>query len=83
MRHDEQQPPRNGVLTVLLAFTGGALLGAVAALLLAPRSGEETRRRIAGAAEDTRDAASRLPRALHEASRAAQAAFATSLEKSA
>lgn len=32
---------------VLAAFAGGALVGAVAALLLAPQSGEETRKQIA------------------------------------
>lgn len=30
----------------LLAFIGGALVGAAAALLLAPESGEQTRKRI-------------------------------------
>ncbi len=32
---------------VLAAFAGGALVGAVAALLLTPQSGEETRKQIA------------------------------------
>lgn len=34
--------------TVALAFLGGALVGAVAGILLAPKSGEETRRELRG-----------------------------------
>lgn len=34
--------------TVALAFLGGALAGAVAGILLAPKSGEETRRELRG-----------------------------------
>lgn len=34
------------------AFVAGALAGGIAALLLAPAKGEETRRRIASTAED-------------------------------
>ncbi len=33
-------------LTILYAFLGGAIVGAGAALLLAPEKGEDTRRRI-------------------------------------
>ena len=39
----------------LLAFLGGAAVGAVVGLLLAPRSGKETRERIMKRAEDARD----------------------------
>ncbi len=35
---------------LLVAFAGGALIGAAAALLFAPKSGEETRKQIAGLA---------------------------------
>ena len=35
-------------LTVTLAFLGGALAGVVAGLLLAPKTGEETRRDLKG-----------------------------------
>lgn len=35
-------------LTVVLAFLGGAMGGVVAGLLLAPKSGEETRRAVRG-----------------------------------
>ena len=34
--------------TVVLAFLSGAAIGAIAALLLAPQSGEETQRRLRG-----------------------------------
>ncbi|ALA60333.1 YtxH domain-containing protein [Nitrospira moscoviensis] len=37
--------------TVILAFLGGALAGAVAGVLLAPKSGEETRRALKGYAK--------------------------------
>lgn len=71
---------RSGALTLFLAFAGGALVGGTAALLFAPRSGTETRRRISGAVHDTRGVASRMPHAIHEASSAAQAAFAAALK---
>lgn len=60
---------------------GGALAGAIAALLFAPRSGTETRRRTTGAVEDSREVASRMPSAVREASRAAQAAFAEAVKE--
>jgi gas vesicle protein len=37
--------------TVILAFLGGALAGAVAGVLFAPKSGEETRRALKGYAK--------------------------------
>src|SRR5947199_10639804 len=44
---------RNDTLLSLLAGVGlGALVGAVAALLLAPQSGQETRTQIRGTADD-------------------------------
>jgi gas vesicle protein len=66
-----------------LAFVAGALAGGAAALLFAPRSGTETRRRITDAVGDTKGAASRMPRAFREASSAAQAAFAAALKEGA
>jgi gas vesicle protein len=68
---------------LFLAFVGGALVGGAAAVLYAPRSGAETRRRIAGAVDDSKDVASRMPQAIREASSAAQAAFAAALKASA
>lgn len=41
--------------TTILAFASGALIGAVAALLLAPAPGRETRRRLLDIQEDTSD----------------------------
>lgn len=75
--------PRSGGLTLLLAFAGGALLGGAAAMLFAPRSGAETRRRIAGAVDGGREVAARMPHAIREASGAAQAAFTAALKESA
>lgn len=42
----------NAATTAILAFASGALLGAVAALLLAPAPGNETRRKLADLQED-------------------------------
>jgi len=44
---------------VLAAFLLGALAGAAVALLYAPASGEETRRKVAGRAREGRDQAQR------------------------
>jgi gas vesicle protein len=79
----QNEHPRDGGFTLFLAFAGGALVGGVAALLLAPRSGAETRARLTGAVDDTKDAASRVPEAIREAASAAQAAFAAALKESA
>jgi gas vesicle protein len=75
--------PRNGGLTLFLAFVGGALVGGAAAMLFAPRSGAETRRRISGAVDETKDVASRMPQAIRQASTAAQTAFTATLKKGA
>jgi gas vesicle protein len=48
MNDDESSSPG----TALLAFAGGALLGAGLALLFAPQSGRKTRRQLAGWAEE-------------------------------
>ncbi len=74
---------RQGPLTLFLAFVGGALVGAAGAMLFAPSSGRETRRRISGAMDGTRDVASRMPQAIREATSAAQAAFTAALKESA
>ena len=78
----QTEHPRNGGLMLFLAFAGGALVGGAAALLLAPRSGAETRRRITGAAHDTKEVATRMPQAIREATSAAQEAFAAALKES-
>ena len=41
--------------TVLFAFLGGAVAGAVAGILFAPKSGEETRRELKGYARKTEE----------------------------
>jgi gas vesicle protein len=48
----------NGAGTVIVAFVLGALTGAAVALLLAPASGEETRRLLGEKAKEGRDKAS-------------------------
>ncbi|MBD0306523.1 MAG: YtxH domain-containing protein [Nitrospiraceae bacterium] len=59
---------RGSSAAVLLAFLGGAALGAVAALLLAPQSGRESREQLRGyarrAEENLRDVAGQAGEAL-------------------
>jgi gas vesicle protein len=74
---------RSSAFALLAAFLGGALVGGAAAVLLAPRSGEETRRQLASAVKDSRETAARIPHALVEASAAAQAAYAQALKNGA
>ena len=52
----------NSVGSVVVAFTLGALAGAAIALLYAPASGEETRRRLAEKAREGRDRAQQAAR---------------------
>ena len=80
MTHTEH--PRHDAFTLFLAFAGGALVGGVAALLFAPRSGAETRGRITGAVDETKEFAAHVPGAIREAACAAQAAFAAALKAS-
>ena len=56
---DRNDCNRTGV--VLLSFLAGALVGATAALLLAPRSGRETRQKIAEFGADMKEKISELP----------------------
>jgi len=76
----QTEQPRNGGLALFLAFVGGALVGGAAAVLFAPRSGAETRRRITDAVDGTKEVASRMPQAIREASSAAQVAFAAAMK---
>jgi len=63
----------------LVAFGIGALVGAVGALLLAPGSGDETRRRVAefskGSAEKAKEGISSAGQALSEQGKRLQHAF--------
>src|SRR4051812_41417901 len=52
----------SGAGTVVVAFVLGAVAGAAAALLMAPASGEETRRRIADKAREGADRAGEAAR---------------------
>jgi gas vesicle protein len=56
----------NGSGTVIVAFVLGALTGAAVALLLAPASGEETRRLLSEKAKEGRDKASDAARQSRE-----------------
>lgn len=68
--------------STFLAFLGGTVIGGAAALLLAPRSGVETRRRITDAVDEAKEVAGRMPHAVREASGAAQGAFAKAMKES-
>ena len=52
----------NGAGTVVVAFVLGAITGAAVALLMAPASGEETRRMLADRAREGRDKAGEAAR---------------------
>lgn len=79
----EMETTRNGMsgLQMLAAFLGGALAGTVATMLLAPRSGTETRRRIADAANRSKEKMERLGTAAREATTAARTAFTEALNE--
>lgn len=68
-----------GSMAVVMAFLGGALAGAAAALLAAPASGAETRRRISGAVERSGAAVRRTGTAAGAAARAAGEVFTAAL----
>lgn len=70
-----------GMASMLLAFLGGTVVGGVAALLFAPRSGEQTRKRIAEMAETGKEKAERMPVAVREASHAATVAFGKAMKE--
>jgi gas vesicle protein len=66
---------------VILAFLAGAAIGGVAALLLAPRSGEQTRKRLAELSDEAKEKLARVPSALRDAERAAVGTFSETLKK--
>jgi len=71
----------HGGFGILLAFLGGALIGGVTAMLLAPKSGLETRRKIVELAEEGKEKAERVPVAVREARHAAATAFVEALKQ--
>ena len=60
---------------MLIAVLGGAAVGAAATLLLAPRSGPETRKQLTEFVNDGKDKARHFPPAMKAASTAARKAF--------
>ncbi|MCC7196085.1 MAG: YtxH domain-containing protein [Gemmatimonadaceae bacterium] len=76
---------RNGYsgADLLLAAAAGAAVGAIAALLLAPRSGRETRERIAGLVDGAKARAENLPLAVRAGAAAAREAFVEAMDKQA
>lgn len=70
-----------GWLGVLAGFAGGALVGTIATLLLAPRSGAETRRRILDRAERSKDSLARMATAAREGATAARTAFTSAIHE--
>lgn len=69
------QSGRFGSGHIALAVVGGALAGAAVALLVAPKSGRETRRQLKGYLDTARERASRVPEALRSAGIAAKDAM--------
>lgn len=69
---------RNGI-GLVIAFAAGAAIGTIAALLLAPAPGEETRRRLREAARDAaekpKELLKRIPGVAHETAAAAEDAY--------
>ena len=74
---------RRPIGRTLFWFLGGAAVGAVAALLAAPASGEETRGKLRGIARDQKEKLGKIPVAMKAARAAAEAAFHDALEASA
>jgi hypothetical protein len=66
---------RSAFFPILIGFVVGAVSGAAAALLVAPRSGRDTRAQLGGAYRRAILGAARIPPALKSAERAARTAF--------
>lgn len=66
---------------LLLAFAGGAAVGAGIALLTAPRSGAETRQALADRAHSGTEKAKKLPGAVKSAGSAAREAFSEAISE--
>lgn len=68
-------------LSVIFAFLGGAVIGGAVYALFAPKTGTELRHRLGDAASSSRDVATRMPKAIREASNAAQVAFRSAMRE--
>ncbi len=66
---------------MLVAVLGGAAVGAAVALLAAPRSGRETRERLADYANSGKDKAKHFPGAMKAAGNAARTAFTDAMRE--
>jgi gas vesicle protein len=64
---------------LLAAMLAGAAAGAAAAYFTAPASGADSRRRVRGAVDETRESVARVPVALKKATEAAREAFTKAL----
>jgi len=71
----------NSAGNVLMAFAIGAIAGAAVALLYAPASGEETRRKIAQRARESREKAESVARDSREFLNRQRETLATAVEK--
>jgi gas vesicle protein len=71
----------NSAGTVLVAFTLGAIAGAAVALLFAPATGEETRRKLAERAREGREKAETLAREGKEFFQRQRENIATAVER--
>ena len=67
--------------TVIVAFVLGALTGAAVALLMAPTSGEETRRMLAEKAREGRERATEAARQGREFVNRQKETFSSAIEK--
>lgn len=66
---------------LMIAFAGGAAVGAAVALLTTPRTGRETRELIADKARSGKETAQRLPGAVKSAGSAAREAFSEAISE--
>ena len=69
---DDNETNKYNAGHIVIAAIGGVLAGAAAAILVAPRSGRETRRQLDGYLQAIKDKSSRIPGALRSAGNAAK-----------
>jgi gas vesicle protein len=71
----------DGAATVVMAFVLGAVTGAAVALLMAPASGEETRRMLADRAREAQDRANEAARQGREFVNRSKDTFTSAIER--